>query len=171
MLGLFQRWGWRGLQDSANKNNAPEEPEVLKEKVLKGIKFSMVHHWAQMVNTRPEWRVGGLSDWAHKSLPFLCLRGLASSEGCACVFKPAHISDWGKSGPVVSTSDLLIWLGAVGSVAGRPRFSTLETKILHWWAAWKPGVVEKLLTDRVGSQSHGLIGPTIPSAVWGKTGN
>lgn len=41
------------------------------------------------------------------------------------VVKPAHNSSWGKSGPVGSTSDLLIWLSAVGSVAGRPKFSTL----------------------------------------------
>lgn len=64
---------------------------------------------------------------------------------------------------------LLIWWGAVGSLAGTPRFSTLVTE--PSLAAWQAGMVEKLLTDSVGCWSHGLIGPTLSPAVWGKTGN
>lgn len=45
---FFQRGGWRCLLHSANKNNAPEEPQVLKKEMLKGInKLSSVHHWAR----------------------------------------------------------------------------------------------------------------------------
>lgn len=146
------------------KNNAPEEPEVLKEEMLKQIhKLSTVCHWVQMVNTNGTW----VKSWKpHKALPFtkpsLCLGGLASSGGCA------HVSSWWKSGPVGSTSDQLVCLGAVGSLLEDQDF---PPRSLSQPAAWQPGMVEKLLTDSVGCQSHGLIGSTISPAGWGETGN
>lgn len=109
--------------------------------MLKQInKLSTVQHWAQMVKTNKTW----VKTWKpHKTLPFtkpsLCLGALASSGGCGHVSKSAHISSWGKSGPVGCTSDLLVWLGAVEFVARRSRFSTLSQP-----AVWQPGMVETL---------------------------